>query len=145
MPYNFFAPKPGRLGTLPVPLTSGRINTGTLAAGTQTHTMGAMPGKCYISRATVSAGTYPTAATSCVVRLIKYDSTANAAVTLTADLDINDKTDREALALAITSTLTEAQRTLLPGDTLEFEIVTVGAVSVQPDDIVCVVELFVEE
>lgn len=145
MAYNFFAPKPGRLGTLPVPLTSGRINTGTLGAGTQTHTIGAMPGKCYINRATVSAGTYPTAATSCVARLIKYDSTANAAVTLTADLDINDKTDREALALAITSTLTDAQRTLLPGDTLEFEIVTVGAVSVQPDDIVCVVELFVEE
>ncbi len=123
MPYTFFAPKPGRLGMLPVPLTSGRINTGTLAAGTQTHTMGAMPGKCFI----------------------KYDSTANTAVTLTADLDINDKTDRESLALAITSTLTEAQRTLNPGDTLEFEIVTVGAVSVQPDDIVCVVELFVEE
>ena len=145
MPYTFFAPKPGRLGMLPVPLTSGRINTGTLAAGTQTHTMGAMPGKCFINRASVAAGTYPTAATSCVARLIKYDSTANTAVTLTADLDINDKTDREALALALTASLTEAQRTLFAGDTLEFEIVTVGAVSVQPDDIVCVVELFVEE
>lgn len=145
MPYNFFAPKPGRLGVLPIVLTSGRINTGTLAAGTQTHTIGAHPAKCYINRASVAAATYPTAATSCVARLIKYDSTANAAVTLTSDLDINDKTDREALALAITTTLTEAQRTLNPGDTLEFEIVTVGAVSVQPDDIVCVVELYVEE
>ncbi len=145
MPYNFFAPKPGRLGTLPVPLTSGRINTGTLAAGTQNHSMGSMAAKCYINRASVSAGTYPTAATSCVARLIKYDSAANSAVTLTADLDINDKTDREALALALTASLTEAQRTLFAGDTLEFEIVTVGAVSVQPDDIVCVVELFVEE
>lgn len=145
MPYNFFAPKPGRLGVLPIVLTSGRINTGTLAAGTQTHTIGAHPAKCYINRASVSAGTYPTAATSCVARLIKYDSTANAAVTLTGDLDINDKTDREALALAITTTLTDAQRTLNPGDTLEFELVTVGVVSVQPDDIVCVVELYVEE
>jgi len=45
----------------------------------------------------------------------------------------------------LTASLTEAQRTLFAGDTLEFEIVTVGAVSVQPDDIVCVVELFVEE
>lgn len=145
MPYNFFAPKPGRLGVLPIVLTSGRINTGTLAAGTQTHTIGAHPAKCYINRASVSAGTYPTAATSCVVSLVKYDSTANTAVTLTGDLDINDKTDREALALAITTTLTDAQRTLNPGDTLEFVIVTVGAVSVQPDDISCVVELYVEE
>jgi hypothetical protein len=145
MPYNFFAPKPGRLGVLPVILASGRINTGTLAAGTATHTIGAHPAKCYINRASVSAGTYPTAATSCVARLIKYDSTANAAVTLTGDLDINDKTDREALALALTSTLTDAERTLNPGDTLEFEMVTTGAVSVQPDDIVCVVELYVEE
>ena len=145
MAYNIFAPKPGRLGVFPVPLTSGRINTGTLAAGTQTHTIGAMPAKCYINRATVSAGTYPTAASSCVARLIKYDSTANAAVTLTADLDINAKTAREGIALALTTTLTDAQRTLNPGDTLEFEIVTVGAVSVQPDDISCVVELYVEE
>jgi hypothetical protein len=145
MPYNYFAPKPGRLGALPNILTSGRMNTGTLAAGTQTHTIGTHPAKCYINRATVSAATYPTAATSCVVRLIKYDSVANAAVTLTSNLDINDKTDRESLALAITDTLTDAQRTLLAGDTLEVEIVTVGAVSVQPDDVVCVVELLVEE
>ena len=143
MPYNFFAPKPGRLGTLPVPFNSGRLNTGTLAAGTQNHNIGAFPAKSYINRASLCAETFPTAATSCVVTLVKM--TGATAVTLTSALDINAKAADTPLQFSFLTTLTEAQRTLLSGDSIRVSIVTTGAVSVQPDDITIAVELLVEE
>lgn len=138
---NFFAPLPGRFGTVPVPMNSGRINTGTLAAGTQTHNMGAFAAKSLINRATSCAEVFPTAGTSCVVTLVKM--TGVTALTLTSDLDINAKTANVPLQFAFLSTLTEAERTLNPGDSLRVSIVTVGAVSVQPDDVTVSVELLV--
>lgn len=145
MPYNFFKPIPGRFGIAPVLLTSGRLNTGTLAAGTQTHTIGSYPNRQgYISAISVSAETWPTAATSCDVVVKKYDASASSEVTITSSLDINDSTDKVALLATILSTLTDAERTLDIGDTLTVEIVTVGAVSVQPDDVVVCVELLLQ-
>lgn len=142
MPYNFFAPRPGRLGVLPVPFNSGRINTGTLAAGTQNHNIGGIPAQCYINRATLCADTFPTAATSCVVTLFKM--TGATAVALTNGLDINTKTADTPLQFSFLTTLTDAQRTLTNADSLRVAIVTVGAVSVQPDDVTVSVELLVE-
>ena len=142
MPYNYFAPRPGRLGVLPVPFNSGRINTGTLAAGTQNHNIGGTPAQCYINRATLCADTFPTAATSCVVTLFKM--TGATALALTSGLDINTKTADTPLQFAFLSTLTDAQRTLTNADSLRLAIVTVGAVSAQPDDITVSVELLVE-
>ena len=143
MPYNFFAPKPGRLGTLPVPLTSGRLNTGTLSAGTQTHNIGGFPAKAYVNRATLCAETFPTAATSCVVTLFKM--TGSTAVALTDGLDINTKTADTPLQFVFLTTTTDAQRTLTTADSLRVSIVTVGSVTQQPEDITVVVELLVQE
>jgi len=143
MAYNFFAPKPGRLGTLPVPLTSGRLNTGTLAAGTDNHNIGGFPAKAYINRATFCAATFPTAATSCVVTLFKM--TGATAVALTSGLDVNTKTADTPLQFVFLTTTTDAQRTLTTADSLRVAMVTVGAVSVQPDDATVVVELLVQE
>lgn len=143
MAYNFFAPKPGRLGTLPVPLTSGRLNTGTLAAGTQTHNIGGFPAKAYINRATLCAETFPTAGTSNVVTLFKM--TGATAVALTAGLDINTKTANVPLQFVFLTTTTDAERTLTQADSLRVSLVTVGAVSVQPEDVTVVVELLVQE
>jgi hypothetical protein len=140
---NAFMPRPGRFGTLPVPLTSGRINTGTLAAGTQNHNIGAMAATCVVSRATICAEVFPTAATSCTLQLFKM--TGVTALALTAAVDINAKTADTPIQVAVTGTLTDAQRTLLPGDSLRVAIVTVGAVSVQPDDLTTVVELLVQD
>ncbi len=140
---NAFMPRPGRFGTHPVPLTSGRINTGTLAAGTQNHNIGAMAATCVVSRATICAETFPTAATSCTLQLFKM--TGVTALALTAAVDINAKTADTPIQVAVTGTLTDAQRTLLPGDSLRVAIVTVGAVSVQPDDLLIVVELLVQD
>ena len=143
MPYNFFAPKPGRLGTLPVPLNSGRLNTGTLAAGTQTHNIGGFPAKAYVNRATLCAATFPTAATSCVVTLFKM--TGATAVALTAGLDINTKTADTPLQFVFLTTTTSTERTLTTADSLRVAMVTVGAVSAQPDDVTVVFELLVQE
>jgi len=137
---NFFAPLPGRFGTVPVPINSGRINTGTLAAGTQTHNIGAFAAKSLINRATACAEVFPTA-TTCVATLVKM--TGVTALTLTNDLDINDATADVPLQFVFLSTLTEAERTLGAGDSLRVSIVTTGSVTVQPDDVTVTVELLV--
>ena len=143
MPYNFFAPKPGRLGTLPVPLTSGRLNTSTLSAGTQTHNIGGFPAKAYINRATLCAEVFPTAATSCVVTL--FEMTGGTAVALTDGLDINTKTADTPLQFVFLTTTTDAQRTLTQANSLRVSIVTVGSVTQQPEDVTVTVELLVQE
>ena len=143
MAYNFFAPKPGRLGTLPVPLNSGRLNTGTLAAGTDNHNIGGFPAKVYVNRATLCAGTYPTAATSCVVTL--FEMTGATAVALTDGLNINAQTAETPLQFVFLTSTTDAQRTLTTASSLRVAMVTVGAVSVQPDDVTVTVELLVQE
>jgi hypothetical protein len=143
MAYNFFAPKPGRLGTLPVPLNSGRLNTGTLAAGTDNHNIGGFPAKAYVNRATLCAGTYPTAATSCVVTLFKM--TGATAVALTSGLNVNTQTADTPLQFVFLTSTTDAQRTLTTADSLRVAMVTVGSVTVQPDDITANIELLVQE
>ena len=143
MAYNFFAPKPGRLGTLPIPLNSGRLNTGTLAAGTDNHNIGGFPAKAYVNRASLCAGTYPTAATSCVVTL--FEMTGATAVALTDGLNINTQTAETPLQFVFLTTTTDAQRTLTTASSLRVAMVTVGAVSVQPDDVTVTVELLVQE
>lgn len=137
---TYFRPKAGRFGIQAVLLTSGRINTGTLALGTQTHTIGTHPAKCYINRISVSAGTYP-AASDIQLKLVRYDAAATTARDITADLDVNNKTARTSLAATIASTATDSVRTLLPGDSLEVVLATTGTVTTQPDDLVVTVEL----
>lgn len=139
---NAFMPRPGRFGTQPVPLTSGRINTGTLAAGTQNHNIGAMAATCVVSRFTVCAEVFPTATTN-TLQLIKM--TGGTALALTAAVDINAKTANVPITVSVTGTLTEAERTLRPGDSLRLALVTTGSVTVQPDDLVGVVELLVQD
>jgi hypothetical protein len=140
---NYYSPKPGRFGTIPMPYNSGRLNTGTLAAGTQTHNIGGLPTKSQVWRASLCAETFPTAATSCQVTLFKM--TGATALALTSALDINAKTADTPLQFTVLTTLTEAQRTITQGDSLRVSIVTVGAVSVQPDDVTVTVELLAQE
>lgn len=140
---NYFNPKPGRFGTLPVPFQSGRLNTGTLAAGTQTHNIGGFPARSLVNRVTICAETFPTAATSCTLQVFKM--TGATALAMTAATDINGKTADTPIQVSVTGTLSEAQRSLTSGDSLRVSIVTVGAVSVQPDDLTVAVELLVQE
>jgi len=141
MAYNFFAPQPGRLGTLPIQLNSGRINTGTLAAGTQNHSIAASPTKVFFNKACIVAGTFPTAATSCTAQLIKLTGATTTA--LTNALDINAKTANVPLQFTLVSTLSDTDRTINVGDSIRLAIVTTGSVSVQPDDVNANVEVLV--
>jgi len=144
MPYNFFAPKPGRLGVLPNIVSSDMNPTGgTLAAGTENHNVCASPAKSYINRASVCAAVYPTAGTSCVATLFKM--TGATAVALTSGLSINAGTADTPLQFTFLTTTTDANRTLNQGDSLRVALVTVGSVTVQPDDLAVYVELLVTE
>lgn len=142
MPLNFFAPTPGRFGTLPIAV-GGRLNTGTLAAGTATHSLGGFPANGIINRATFCAETYPTAATSCVATISKV--TGATVVVLTSSLNVMTQTADTPLQFVFLTTTTEGQRTLTTADSLRVTIVTTGAVSVQPDDVRVNVELLVKQ
>ena len=144
MPYNIFAPTPGRLGVLPN-LLVGRCAAAIGNSTTTTYSFGSHPAKCYINRAVVSAGTVPASTSGTILGVIqKYDASADAAVTLTADVDLEALTAKEGTAVALLSTLTDAQRTLDTGDTLQFVVTTTNTVTTAAVDLVVNVELFVE-
>jgi hypothetical protein len=142
MPYNAFLPKPGRLGIAPVSFNSGRINTGTLAAGTAVHNIGAFPNNAWVDSAIVCADTFPTAGTSCTITVSKTDGTT--VTVLTTATSINTKSAGVPIALPIVTSLTDAQRTLKPTESLTVTIITAGSVTVQPDDVTVNVQLSVE-
>jgi len=144
MPYNYFAPTPGRFGVLPN-LLAGRCDAAIGNNTTTTYSFGSHPAKCYINRAVVSAGTVPAATSGTILGVIKkYDASANAAVTLTDNVDLEALTANEGTAVALLSTLTEAERTLDTGDTLQFVVTTNNTVTTAAVDLMVNVELFVE-
>ena len=144
MPYNIFAPTPGRLGVLPN-LLAGRCDAAIGNSTTTTYSFGSHPAKCYINRAVVSAGTVPASTSGTILGVIqKYDASADAAVTLTADVDLEALTAKEGTAVALLSTLTDAQRTLDTGDTLQFVVTTTNTVTTAAVDLMVNIELFVE-
>lgn len=144
MPYNIFAPTPGRLGVLPN-LLVGRCNAAIGNSTTTTYSFGSHPAKCYINRAVVSAGTVPASTSGTILGVIqKYDASADAAVTLTDNVDLEALVAKEGTAVALLSTLTDAQRTLDTGDTLQFVVTTTNTVTTAAVDLVVNVELFVE-
>ena len=144
MPYNYFAPTPGRLGVLPN-LLVGRCDAAIGNNTTTTYSFGSHPAKCYINRAVVSAGTVPASTSGTILGVIeKYDASANAAVVLTDNVDLEALTAKEGTAVALLSTLTDAQRTLDTGDTLQFVVTTTNTVTTAAVDLMVNVELFVE-
>lgn len=144
MPYNIFAPTPGRLGVLPN-LLVGRCNAAIGNSTTTTYSFGSHPAKCYINRAVVSAGTVPASTSGTILGVIqKYDASADAAVTLTDNVDLEALVAKEGTAVALLSTLTDAQRTLDTGDTLQFVVTTTNTVTTAAVDLMVNVELFVE-
>lgn len=135
-----FMPKPGRFGVAPTVLTVRPV-FGTLAAGTVVHNLGSVPSTSYISKVSISAGTFPNA-DSVAATLRKKPS--GAAVALTSAIDIDNKTAGTAVAGSFLTTVTDAQRTLNPGETLELSVVTAGSVTAQPADLIVTVELLVQ-
>jgi|GEM_PF-1152272 len=144
MPYNIFAPTPGRLGVLPN-LLVGRCDAAIGNNTTTTYSFGSHPAKCYINRAVVSAGTVPASTSGTILGVIKkYDASANAAVTLTDNVDLEALTANEGTAVALLSTLSDAERTLDTGDVVQFVVTTNNTVTTAAVDLMVNVELFVE-
>jgi hypothetical protein len=109
------------------------------------YNFGSHPAKCVISRAVVSAGTVPVSNAGTITGVLqKYDASANAAVPLTASVNLETLVAHEGTAVALLTTLTDAQKTLDTGDTLRF-VITSGTVDTQPVDLMVNTELLVLE
>lgn len=156
MPLNFFAPKPGRFGVQTVQVRSGQIGGANYLGGatpvtantTTIFRLGGTAGrKCRVSRFGATVVTVPADADGTLVATLrKYDASADAAVTLTANLDLIALTTREETSAAVLGTLTDAQLTLDTGDALEVHVVSdSAAIDTQPAGLTFVAELLVLE
>ena len=141
---NFFAPTAGRFGVMPN-LLVGRCAAAIGNNTTTTYNFGGHPATCLINRAMVSAGTVPASTSGTILAVLeKYDSTANAAVTLSANIDLEALTAHEGTAVSLLTTLTDAQKTLRPGDTVRLTVTTNNTVTTAAVDLVANVELLVQ-
>lgn len=140
-----FLPKPGRFGILPN-LLVGRCDATIGNNTTTTYNFGGHPAKAYVSRAVVSAGTVPVSASGTILGVLqKYDASADTAVALTGNVDLEALTAHEGTAVTLLTTLTDAQRTMEAGDTLRFVVTTNNTVGTAQVDLTVNVELLVLE
>lgn len=140
-----FSPKPGRFGVVPN-LLAGRCAATIGNNTTTTYNFGGHPAKSYINRAVVSAGTVPVSASGTILGVLqKYDASADAAVALTGNVDLEALTAHEGTAVTLLSSLTDAQRTLESGDTLRFVVTTNNTVGTANVDLTVNIELLVLE
>lgn len=141
---NFFAPTAGRFGIMPN-LLAGRCDAAIGDNTTTTYSFGSHPAKCIINRATVSAGTVPASTSGTITAVLqKYDASANAAVTLTSAVDLEALTAKEGTALTFLTTLTDAEKLLDTGDTVQFVVTTDNTVTTAAVDLMVNVELLVQ-
>jgi len=140
---NIFAPLPGRFGVLPN-LLVGRCVAAIGNTTTTTYNFGAHPASCLINRAVVSAGTVPASSGTILGVLQKYDASADAAVVLSGNVDLEALVAHEGTAIPLLTTLTDAQKTLDTGDTVRFVVTTTNTVSTAAVDLVVNVELLVQ-
>lgn len=144
--FPFFGPLANRSGVMPVALC-GRLD-GTIGnSGDTTFSFGGYPRKAFISRFIVSQEVLATSGSALTFVVQKYDASANAAVVLTSAVSLLTGTQvaREGAAVDLLSSLTQEQRTLDVGDTLEVVVTAAGTVTGQPTDFFVNAELLVAE
>lgn len=141
---NFFSPLAGRFGIMPN-LLVGRCAAAIGNSTTTTYNFGGHPAKCIINRAVVSAGTVPASTSGTILGVLqKYDASADAAVALTDNVDLEALTAHEGTAVTLLTTLTDAQKLLDTGDTVRFVVTTNNTVTTAAVDLVVNVELLVQ-
>lgn len=141
---NAFMPLTGRFGVMPN-LLVGRCDAAIGNNTTTTYNFGSHPAICLINRAVVSAGVVPASTSGTITGVLqKYDASADAAVTLTNAVDLEALTASEGTAVALLTTLTEAQKTLDVGDTVRFVVTTNNTVTTAAVDLMVNVELLVQ-
>ena len=144
--YNHFRPKPGRYGTHPQFLTVQP--TPTLTANNTTIFKIPSPyRRCVFVRGAVSVTQVPVDGDGTILGTFrKYDASADAAVTLTGNIDLETLVTREVSYADPSSSATQAQLTLDNGDVMEFHVVNnSAAINTQPTDLSLCVELLVLE
>lgn len=131
-----FIPRPGHFGEHPA-ILSGKANTLT-ANTTTTFSIGGINRAAFVERLSVSAGVVPADADGAITMVVyKYDASADAAVALTGTVDLEALTAHESTAIALLTTLTDAQRTLDEGDTIRAVVTNdSAAITTQPVDLV---------
>lgn len=141
---NFFSPLAGRFGIMPN-LLVGRCAAAIGNSTTTTYNFGGHPAKCIINRAVVSAGTVPASTSGTILGVLqKYDASADAAVALTDNVDLEALTAHEGTAVTLLTTLTDAQKLLDTGDTVRFVVTTNNTVTTAAVDLMVNVELLVQ-
>ena len=141
---NYFSPLAGRFGIMPN-LLVGRCLAAIGNSTTTTYSFGGHPAKCIINRAVVSAGTVPASTSGTILGVLqKYDASADAAVALTDNIDLEALTAHEGTAVTLLTTLTDAQKLLDTGDTVRFVVTTNNTVTTAAVDLQVNVELLVQ-
>jgi len=141
---NYFSPLAGRFGVMPN-LLVGRCSAAIGNSTTTTYNFGGHPAKSIINRAVVSAGTVPASTSGTILGVLqKYDASADAAVALTDNIDLEALTAHEGTAVTLLTTLTDAQKLLDTGDTVRFVVTTNNTVTTAAVDLVVNVELLVQ-
>lgn len=159
MPQNYPKQKPGFFGVQRFTLQTGQIGgadflggaTPLTANATTIFRAGAPRTKSRFNGMTTTIGvTLPIDADgTVVVKAVKYDASANAAVDLTAasvNLETANVVLREAVVTGALSSATDAELTFDTGDTLEFHVTSdSAAIDTQPAGIVFVGEFLALE
>ena len=152
--YNFFRPKAGRFGVMPAYLKTAQIggsnfeggNNPLTASNTTIFRLGACAGRrAMVSRLGAVAVTVPVSASGTLLAaLYKYDASADAAVKVTGDIDLEALVTREG-AFANALALSLADLTLDTGDALEVHVVSNNAIGTQPAGLVFTAEVLTLE
>lgn len=147
MPLNFFRPKPGSFGVETVSIRSGQIGPANFLGGASPLTANATTifrlgglgaGTYRFLGAGASALTIPADSDGTILATVqKYNAAGDAAVTLTGNIDLEALVTRKETTASPLSTLTEAQITINPGDTIEVAVVNnSAAIDTQPAGLV---------
>lgn len=152
---NYPKQKPGYFGVQRTYLTSAQIGGTNFQGGaspitantTNIFRLGAPFTKCAFNGFTATTVTVPSDPDGTMLAYIyKYDASADAAVLISAAIDLEALVTREATRALALSTATDAQLTLDTGDALEIHVVNnSAAITTQPAGLVFVAELLVLE
>lgn len=138
--------KAGRYGTEVAFVSGQQLDAGITASATVKMVIASPYRKAYIERASVNAEVLPIGSLAITATLYKKRAGA-AAVALTAAIDLKVATQTALVSgvMALLSTLTDADRLMLEGDTLYADLTAAGTVTTQPVGLHITVELAVLE
>jgi len=155
MENNYPRQKPGSFGVQRAYIKSAPIGgtnliggaTAITASGTTIFRLGGTAGrKCMVSRFGATAVTAAISASGTVLaKLVKYDASADAAVDLTGNIDLEALVTREEATAEVLAAVTQAQATMDVGDALEVHVVSDAAIGTQPANLVFTAEVLVLE